>query len=547
MRRVLHPIELGLATAGLALVGLLGWTPAYSAALTDAQLGERIYKNGLLSDNSVLRGVRSDGVRVAGEQAACIQCHRASGLGGAEGNQLIPPIIGSVLRAPGQRPLARAGRSNANITRSEHVSYTRAAYTAQSFSQAMVDGVHPSGTVMGYLMPRYAIDTAAIHQLWTYLDTLSVGQAIGVDSQAVHMATIVTADTPVAERDATLAIISGCMAERSPQPSAQAGALLPWKHHVWQLGANPALWPQELAQHQRKQPVFAVISGISGGTWTPIHQFCEQNNLPCVLPNTAAVDDTMASHWSFYFSRGTSLEAQVLAQRLANTMPPEGWGRIVQLTDGSEPAQLAAQALNRQLSAMGVNAKVEQRRHDLLSDLSIGQGLTDQDALVLWLNPTALGLFTKEAAPPNAGYVLFSGELGGLDAAPVAPAWRKRAWMLYPYEHADRRNGRIVLNTGHWMNRRGLVLQPQLNRLQGNTYSACEVTVRALQVMRHRYSREFFIELLEASDEAAIATAYTRFTLGPGQRYGSKTASIMQYAAPYFDKLIVIDHASMAQ
>jgi hypothetical protein len=515
-----------LVLAG-ASVSVSVWAQAAVAALTSAQQGERIYRTGMLANGTPLQGSRTDGVRVAGAAAACIQCHRASGLGGAEGNQFIPPVVGSILRTPGHPPTQRAGRLAKNSVRSEHPAQSRDAYTLATFTEALVQGHYPSGQAMGYLMPRYALDTAPIAQLWAYLETLSVGQAPGVDSQALHLATIVSADAPTAERDATLGIISGCLAERSPRPTNQAGAPLPWKHHVWQLGANPALWPQELAQHQRKQPVFAVVSGASGGTWTPIHQFCEHNKLPCVLPNTAAVDDTRASHWSFYFSRGTSLEAQVLAQRLADAAPPGGWSRIVQRTDDSEPAQLAAQALDRHLRALGVSAKIEQRRHDLSSDLSIGPSLTDQDVLVLWLNPTALGLFTKEATPPGAGRVIFSGELGGLDAAPVAPAWRQRAWMLYPYEHADR--------------------QPQISRLQGNTYSACEVTVRALQMMRHRYSREFFVELLEASDEAAIATAYARFTLGPGQRYGSKTASIMQYAAPSFDKLIAADHATMAQ
>jgi hypothetical protein len=156
---------------------------------------------------------------------------------------------------------------------------------------------------------------------------------------------------------------------------------------------------------------------------------------------------------------------------------------------------------------------------------------------VLWLGPAALRDFTHSAPPPTAGHAIVSGELAGLDDAPLAMAWRERTWMLYPYEVADRRNARILLNSGHWMGRQGLELLPALSRLQGNTYSACEVTARALQVMRGRYSQAYFLELLEASDEAAIATAYPRFTLGPGQRYGAKTALVMQYQAPSYTRL----------
>ena len=536
-RPLLRLARLSLAAIWVALACLPACAAENDQVSVDVQHGERIYRSGMLASGMPLLGSRSDGVRVSGASAACINCHRASGLGGAEGNQLIPPVIGSVLRAPGHRPAERAGRAAAGLSRSEHPAHTRAAYTAQSFAHALVAGVRPSGSALGYLMPRYDLDAASLAQLLAYLDTLPLGQAPGVDDRKLHLATIVTADAPAAERDATLAIISRCLAERSPRPSVHAGAPRPWQHHVWQLGSDPALWPQELAQHQRQQAVFAVVSGVSGGAWTPIHQFCEREKMPCVLPNTAAVDDTLASHWSFYFSRGVSLEAAVLAQRLADDAPPGGWRRIVQRSDDTEAARLAAEALRRHLRDLGITAEIDQQRHDPQADRLLTITLTGQDALVLWLNPTALRSFTDTATAPRVGRVIVSGELGGLEESPLAMAWRERAWMLYPYEVAERRAGRIVLNTGHWMSRQGIALQPKLSRLQGNTYSACEVTVRALQTMRERYSREYFVELVEAADEAAIATAYPRFTLGPDQRHGSRGAFIMQYAAPSFTRL----------
>jgi hypothetical protein len=280
--------------------GVLAWLPVCAAEndrLLDVERGERIYRDGILANGTPLSGSRSGGVLVSGASAACITCHRASGMGGAEGNQLIPPVTGALLRASGQRPSARAGRMAAGVSRSEHPAYTRAAYTAQSFAQALVSGERPSGAALGYLMPRYELDAASLAQLLAYLDTLPLGHAPGVDEKSLHLATIVTADAPAAQRDATPDIISRCLAERSPGPSGQAGAQRPWQHHVWQLGADPALWQQELVQHQRQQPVFAIVSGVSGGAWSPIHQFCEREKVPCLLPNSAAVDDCCAPRW----------------------------------------------------------------------------------------------------------------------------------------------------------------------------------------------------------------------------------------------------------
>jgi hypothetical protein len=497
----------------------------------DAATGERIYRSGILADGRPLIGIRHDGVQSVGAKAACMNCHRASGMGGSEGNLWIPAVAGSILAAPGERLTERRPRTASSLSRLADPSSTRQAYSPETFAQAVVAGKRASGDEMGYLMPRYQLDEQSLQQLRAYLDTLTVGQATGVDDHALHLATIVTDDAPIAERDATLAIISRCIDERSPRGAKSANALRPWQHHVWRLGADPARWQQELARHQQAQPVFAIISGVSGGAWTPIHDYCEREAMPCVFPNTAAVDAKRASHWSFYFSQGVSLEAAVLAQHLAETAPAGGWRRIVQYVGDSEAARLGAALLEQRLRDQGITVQLEQRRHDARVAARANDMLGKQDVLVLWLSPTELRDFSSKTMPPRDGKIVFSGELGGLDDAPLEANWRRRAQMLYPYERAERRSQRIVLNANSWMSRHGLAPEPGLLRLQGNTYSACEMTTRALQIMRARYSREYFLELIEAADEGALATAFPRFTLGPNQRHGSTGAYIMSYSS----------------
>lgn len=275
--------------------------------------------------------------------------------------------------------------------------------------------------------------------------------------------------------------------------------------------------------------MFALISGVSGGAWTPIHDYCEREAIPCVFPNTVAVDAHRESHWSFYFSEGVSLEAAVLAQYLADNYPAGGWRRIVQYVGDSEPARLGAATLERGLREHAMSVALEQRMHRATVATPDDELMGKQDVLVLWLSPAELREFSNRKGPPNSGLVVFSGELGGADDAPLNARWQRRAQMLYPYERAERRSARIVLNVNSWMSDHGLVPEADLLRLQGNTYSACEMTTRALQIMRARYSREYFLELIEAADEGALATAFPRFTLGSNQRRGSVGAYMMEF------------------
>ena len=114
-RPLLCQAWLSLSAIWVALACLPAGAAENDQVPVDVQHGERIYRSGMLASGMPLTGSRSDGVRVSGASAACITCHRASGLGGAEGNQLIPPVIGSVLRAPGHRPAEPAGRGPTSV------------------------------------------------------------------------------------------------------------------------------------------------------------------------------------------------------------------------------------------------------------------------------------------------------------------------------------------------------------------------------------------------------------------------------------------------
>ncbi|MFI8817904.1 hypothetical protein ACIGWV_41480, partial [Streptomyces sp. NPDC055082] len=82
------------ASAGHAI----GGEPA--APVVPADAGEAIFQRGILGSGAPLEAVHQDGVRLQGAAAACINCHRRSGLGSKEGNNIIPPITWRYLVHP---------------------------------------------------------------------------------------------------------------------------------------------------------------------------------------------------------------------------------------------------------------------------------------------------------------------------------------------------------------------------------------------------------------------------------------------------------------
>lgn len=99
------------ACLALFVLGLL----AAGASVADDTLietGRRIYEDGVLSDGKPLRALRPEGFVLEGEHAACVTCHRRSGMGSVEGSIdstiLVPPIAGPVLFKPARTTLCRS-------------------------------------------------------------------------------------------------------------------------------------------------------------------------------------------------------------------------------------------------------------------------------------------------------------------------------------------------------------------------------------------------------------------------------------------------------
>jgi hypothetical protein len=537
MPRILVPV--------LVLAALLA--PAAGAAdSTPAARGQSIYREGMLASGEPLRAERSSG-SIQGVAAACVNCHRRSGLGSYEGSVLVPPIIGPYL--------FRERAANTQDLTLPHVQGFTAngyAYSVQSLAIAIRTGVAADGRVMNALMPRYLLDDASLGDVIEYLKNLSAGPFPGVKDQMLEIATIVTPDAEPNEREAVLEVIGEYFKVRnaavvsriqSAVPAAAAAeyrAVRNWHLQVWELSGPADTWEDQLQRRQSADPVFAVVSGIGRTTWTPVQNFCERNRVPCLFPNLDSAPATGQGYYSVYFSRGVLLETDMILDRLsAQTRAGVLRGRVVQVYRSGDVGAGAAEALAR--SAQKLHLTVTDRvlpprrtapavraapaesqaRIELKTALA---GLRPQDTLVLWLRPPDIALLAEEA--PSAQTYL-SGSMANLEDAPLPAAWRDTVHMTYPFDPPDRR--RVRENFPHaWFRQHGIPLTA--DRLQSNTYLACSIVADALDAMLDSYVPDFLIERLEMMTGSQLSTGYfPRLSLAAGQRFASKGGYIVKF------------------
>jgi len=154
---------------------------------------------------------------------------------------------------------------------------------------------------------------------------------------------------------------------------------------------------------------------------------------------------------------------------------------------------------------------------------------------VLWLRPRDLAALATVPAP--AGKVLISGQLGGLERAPLPAAWRAASVLAQPVDLPDRRRVRVDFAMGWFALRKVAVVAP---RVQADTYLACGLLSEAMNHSADVAVREYLVERLEDMVEHRVITGYyPRLTLAPGQRYASKGGFLVRFAGPEGTRLVV--------
>jgi hypothetical protein len=485
-------------------------------------------------------------VGTRGADAACVNCHQRSGLGSEEGRLSIPPITGEYLF----HALAHDA-SQPVLPYVQSLRGNRDPYTDATLARAIREGLDPQGRSLSQLMPRFTLGDGDMAALIAYLKALSVRQVPGVTDTLLHFATIVTPDADPVKRGGMLDVLEHFVAEKNsfpfkPSPRMRTSARTQyaksmymanrhWQLHVWDLTGPAASWRAQLDKRLTAEPVYAVLSGLAGSNWAPVHEFCEQHAIPCLLPNVEAPVVAERDFYPLYFSKGVLLEAELIAQTVLGPGDHPPAGAVEQVYRAGDSGELAARALAAQLEGHGVTV------HDtVLAPGARGHGFTGplrtavlrQDArgqaLVLWLRPADIAALGE--VPGGATRVYLSGLMGGLEKAPLPAGWRERTHMTYPFDLPERRGVRLAYPLG-WFSFRHIPLVAE--QVQTDTYLACSLLADVLNRMADNFVRPYLVEQLQALLEHRLITGYyPHLSLATNQRFASKGGYVVRFRDP---------------
>jgi hypothetical protein len=528
-----------------ASCALLTLAAAGAYALAPPGAGESIYLRGILPSGASLEGTRQ-AAGLTGADAACVSCHQRSGLGTYEGYNLavtIPPIAGAYLF-----------HSREAMTKEAVLPYVawmhsnRDPYTDATLARAIREGLDSQGRPLSTLMPHFALSDADMDSLIEYLKQLGSHPAPGVSQRELQFATVITPDADPARRKAMLDVMEHYFADKNLFPignsrelrtsgkTQQAKSMFMshrlWRLHVWDLTGPASTWGAQLDDYMKREPVFALLSGLGGSEWMPVHQFCERRQMPCLFPNVDAPIDDRRDFYPLYFSKGVLLEADLIAAQIG-----AGTRTVVQIYRRGDSGEAAALALATRLKSGGIPVQdVPLAAHAVGHDASQAlQAVTKNDVVVLWLRPADLADLSAGHEAPASVYV--SGLMGGLERAPLAPAWRGRVRMTYPYELPEKRDLRLRYASS-WFSIKHIPVVDE--PLEANTFLACGLLAETLSHMADNLVQPYMVETLQTSvDHRLINTGYyPHLTLSLNQHFASKGAYIVHFAGPEGTKLV---------
>ncbi len=528
--------------------------PAQVAGVSAAEamrLGEKIYRQGILPSGEPAQGMVRGDIPVDGTMFTCVSCHLRSGFGTSEGKVRTPPIDGLRLYSP-----VSAFRGMPMVGPTGYVAEDkdfRPAYTDATLAAAMETGVDPAGRQMNSTMPMYSLSKRDMDILVYYLKNLSVDVEPGVTETSLRFATVYSDEVPVADRESMLNSITNFVKNwRVPTPrmertirsvshrkEGEARGLRTLELSVWELKGQPQTWEAQLEEYYKKEPVFAILGGISTREWTPIHRFCEGHKVPNLFPLTNFPVISTGDWYTLYLSKGLSQEAETAARYL-HKQKKGAAPAVIQVFRDDLAGRTLSKAFQETWVALGNKAPearvLKAGETWTANDLDKMNGASGPLTLVLWLQGEGFPDLTALAKKQNTVTVVASATQLGSALYTLPEAVRPLLSVTYPYSLPKE-------STGFRSQADPTLPEEKLPSVQRQPalklYAVYQVLSAPLSKLRSFVHRDYFMELLETSpDLATTPVIYPRLSFGQGQRYAVKGCYMVALSAGSKPELI---------
>jgi ABC-type branched-subunit amino acid transport system substrate-binding protein len=414
----------------------------------------------------------------------------------------------------------------------------RPAYNEDTLARAVREGIDSAGRLLDPLMPRFQLGDRDMAALTAHLRKLGATPSPGVGPARLRLATLIAGDVDPEVERAVLDVMNAYIAARNRSgPQRLRGGRAPeqlketyrkWSLDVWRISGPPESWRAQLEASYREHPVFALVGGIASASWQPVHDFCETAQLPCLLPDTDLPPAEDGGFYSFYFSRGLRLEAEIIAAALA----AEGLAaNVIAVVDGDtgSPSAEANATLAQALERRGGHLRTVDIRRESDAGATVAEIAGDQPgAVVLWLN--SAGLRTLAARPDFGGSMplFLSATLLGPDRGSLPADLQLRARLVLLTALPGEPDSSLQRFRA-WARGQGVPIREE--RHQALAYFACMAFADATKHAGLYLSRDYLMDLLNhASTLTAYLPLYLRAGITPGQRVLSRGGYLVDLA-----------------
>jgi hypothetical protein len=387
-------------------------------------------------------------------------------------------------------------------------------------------------------MPRYNLNDGEMASLIAYLKTLSAEHSPGVDSGSIRFATVVTEEVPQELVKAMLTPIENFVASANAQQvqlEAQQAKLLEIPKTVtyrrvklsrWVLKGAHDTWRGQLEEYYRKEPVFALIGGISTKEWRPIHEFSEAHKIPGILPSVDLPVISENDQYTLYFSKGLYQEGEAAARYLQAGASSARKTKIVQIVDRSSRGKALSDGFLSLLEHdPGYSiTTIHRAPAEPLTPGYLRQVLDREqpDVLALWCDTGSVeSLESIPPAPSSAVKVFVSSTALGTSLMTIPEHLRERTFITYPF--------RLPGDAQKFARFTDPTLSDEAQKIQSRTYSMLRVLTEALRDLKGDFYREYLLDVIGMRPDIE-STIYERLTFAPDQRFIARGCYIVQLA-----------------